>query len=260
MILNTRRSFLSTAGAVMACANRAAAASTIRAVAFDGFAIFDPRPVYALVTELFPEQGKELVDRWRSRQFEYMWLRSLTGEYADFRRVTEDALVFAAASLAIPLPDEQRRRIMIRYLELKTWAEAPRVLRSLKDAGLTIALLSNMTVEMLESGIHNSKLTGVFDYLLSTDRVKTYKPDPRAYAMGTEALRLKKEEILFAAFAGWDASGAKTFGYPVYWVNRQNQPTEELGKKPDGTGLTLDGLDAWIKQGKGGRRQVSDAG
>ena len=125
------------------------------------------------------------------------------------------------------------------------------MLRSLKDAGLRLALLSNMTVEMLQSGIHNSKLTGVFDCLLSTDRVQTDKPDPRAYAMGPEKLRLKKEEILFVAFAGWDASGAKAFGYPVYWVNRQNQPAEELGKKPDATGATLDDLNVWIRQSKG---------
>ena len=81
-------------------------------------------PVYALVTELFPGQGKEFVERWRTRQFEYTWLRSLTGEYADFRRVTEDALVFAAASLSLPLPGEARRRIMNRYLELQAWAES----------------------------------------------------------------------------------------------------------------------------------------
>jgi hypothetical protein len=39
------------------------------------------------------------------------------------------------------------------------------------------------------------------------------KLDPRAYQMRIDAFRLPKQEILFAAFGGWDAAGAKSFGY-----------------------------------------------
>ena len=54
-------------------------------------------------------------------------------------------------------------------------------------AGIRIAFLSNITQKMLEAGIHNSGLEGVFEHVLSTDRVKVYKPDPRAYQMGVDA-------------------------------------------------------------------------
>ena len=95
---------------------------------------------------------------------------------------------------------------------------------------------------MLEAGIENSRLHGVFEHVLSTDRVKVYKPDPRAYQMGLDAFGLKRDQILFAAFAGWDAVGAKSFGYPTFWVNRQNQPAEELGAVPDANGGNLNDL------------------
>jgi 2-haloacid dehalogenase len=98
---------------------------------------------------------------------------------------------------------------------------------------------------MLEAGIRNSQLDGVFDHLLSTDRVKAYKPDPRAYQMGLDAFGLKRNQILFAAFAGWDAAGAKSFGYPTFWVNRQDQPSEELGVTLDANGGNLDDLVAF---------------
>jgi len=48
------------------------------------------------------------------------------------------------------------------------------------------------------------------------------------YGFGMEQLHLPKEDILFAAFGGWDAAGAKAFGDPTFWVNRFNQPFEEL--------------------------------
>jgi 2-haloacid dehalogenase len=222
------------------------ARSNIKAVAFDGFPILDPRPVFALVDQLFPEQGAELSTVWRTKQFEYTWLRTMSRRYSDFWQVTDDALVFAAKALKVELTPEKHSRLMDAYLKLRCWPDVPAALRSLKAAGIRIAFLSNLTPKMLEAGIRNSQLEGMFDEVLSTDRVKVYKPDPRAYQMGVDAFGLQAEQILFAAFAGWDAAGAKSFGYPTFWVNRQNQAAEELGVAPDATGGSLDDLTAFL--------------
>jgi len=217
----------------------AGARSNIKAVAFDGFPILDPRPVFSLVDQLYPDKGVELSNIWRTRQFEYTWLRTMSRRYADFWQVTDDALVFAAKSLKLELTPEKHARLMDAYFKLRCWPDVPEALISLKNAGIRLAFLSNLTAKMLEAGIHNSQLDGLFDHVLSTGRVKVYKPDPRAYLMGVDALGLQPDQILFAAFAGWDAAGAKSFGYPTFWVNRQNQPAEELGVAPDATGGNL---------------------
>ena len=65
--------------------------------------------------------------------------------------------------------------------------------------------------------------------------------------MAIDAFRLPREEILFAAFAGWDAAGAKWFGYPTFWVNRLNVPAEELGVTPDAVGRDLTELVSFVK-------------
>jgi 2-haloacid dehalogenase len=218
----------------------------IRAVAFDGFPILDPRPVFSLVDQLYPDKSVELSNIWRTKQFEYTWLRTMSRRYADFWRVTNDALVFAAKSLKVELTPENRSRLMEAYLKLRCWPDVPAALGALKKAGIGIAFLSNLTDEMLDAGIKNSQLDGVFDHVLSTDRVKVYKPDPRAYQMGVDAFGLMPDQILFAAFAGWDASGAKSFGYRTFWVNRQNQPAEELGIAPDAIGGNMNDLVAFL--------------
>jgi 2-haloacid dehalogenase len=64
----------------------------------------------------------------------------------------------------------------------------------------------------------------------------------RAYRLGMDELHLNKQDILVVAFGGWDAAGAKAFGYPTFWVNRFNQPFEELGITPDQTSNKLEGL------------------
>src|SRR5262249_32333017 len=214
----------------------------IKAIAFDAFPIFDPRPVFALAEELFPGKGAALSDEWRTRQFEYTWLRTAARHYADFWQVTQDALVFAANKLKLELSAEEREKLMGAYLKLTVRPDVPAALNTLKKAGLRLALLSNLTPRMLAANIKSAGLEGVFEHVLSTDQANTYKPDPRGYQLGIDALRLKREEILFAAFAGWDAAGAKLFGYPTFWVNRLKLPAEELGAVPDATGDDLSQL------------------
>ncbi len=106
----------------------------------------------------------------------------------------------------------------------------------------TFSLYLNMTPKMLKANMHNSGLDEFFERVLSTDMAKTYKPDPRAYQLGVDTLKLKREEIAFAAFAGWDVAGAKRFRYPTSWVNRVGFPAEELGVTADATGSNLNKL------------------
>ena len=86
-----RRAFfeLAAAAAITSPAVRAArSAPRYRAVAFDAFPILDARPIGGLAERLFPGRGQALTDLWRIRQFEYQWLRALSGQYADFWRAT----------------------------------------------------------------------------------------------------------------------------------------------------------------------------
>lgn len=243
----TRREFLTASARTLAGAALASTMGTTalarsvktRAILFDAFPIFDPRPVAALAEELFPGKGKELSDAWRTRQFEYTWLRNSMGTYRDFFRVIDDALVFAARLLKLNLTVEKRDRLTSAYLQLRAYPDVGESLKSLRAAGIKLSFLSNFTSKMMQAGIANSGLDGFFDHLLSTDTVQVFKPAPRAYQMGLDVLKLKQEEIIFAAFAGWDAVGAKQFGYPTFWVNRAGQPAEELGSLPDGMGPSL---------------------
>jgi 2-haloacid dehalogenase len=243
----SRRHFLTlTAGAAATAvlARRALAAGRpkIKAVAFDGFPIIDPRPVAARAEALYPGKGAELMTAWRTRQFEYTWLRTLGGRYADFWTTSEQALTGAAASLKVELPRDKRDQLMGAFLQLKAWPEAPAALAALAKAGMRMAFLSNFTARMLDAALANAGLAGYFEPHLSTDLVKAFKPDSRAYQMGIDAFKLAREEIVFVASAAWDAAGAKWFGYPTVWVNRMGAPMEELGVAPDKIGGDLGAL------------------
>jgi 2-haloacid dehalogenase len=234
-MLADRRTFMTLAAAALAAPSALAAVRPFKAIAFDGFVITDPRPVFAKAEELFPGKGLALSQAWRTRLFEYTWLRTLGGRYVDFWHVTEDSLIFAAKASGIDLTADQRDTLMQTWLTLKAWPDVAPALKELKAAGIRMAFLANLTEKMLDAVVKNSGLEGFFEPHLSTDKVQAFKPASAAYQMGIDAFKLAREEIAFAAFAGWDAAGAKWFGYPTFWVNRMNSPSEELGVTPDGT-------------------------
>jgi len=253
--MHGRRQFLgllgsAVAGAAVRGAHAAKPASArgsrIRAVAFDLFTIFDPRSVVAVAESLAPGHSRELCESWRVRQFEYTWLRTAAGSYRDFHAITEDALVYAARAQKLALSTDAMRTLVAAYERLTPWPDSRAALESMKAAGLRLAPLANYTPAMIETLLATAGLRPLFDDIISTDRVKTFKPDPRAYALGPRVLKLRREEIAFAAFGGWDAAGAKWFGYPTFWVNRLGVPAEELSPGPDAVGSTLTEVASWV--------------
>jgi 2-haloacid dehalogenase len=131
---------------------------------------------------------------------------------------------------------------------LKAWPDVQSTLTALKDKGVRMSFLADFSNSMLDANIRSAGLEGLFGEHLSTDRVRAFKPDPRAYRMGPDSFNLKREEIVFAAFGGWDAAGAKRFGYPTFWCNRLNLPIEELDVVPDRIGSNTVDLAAFVSE------------
>ena len=252
-----RRKFLAAAGgtavglAGISPIGRAALASTskpeVKAIAFDGFPIFDPRPIFALTKTLFPEQGAALGKLWFAKIFGYTWLRTLGGRYQGFHTVIEDALTFSAESLKLELSQFQHEQLMTIWLKLNVWPDVKPALQYFHDQNIRLGFLSNLSEDMMRANARNADIEDAFEFYLSTDRVQAFKPSPLAYQMGVDAFALPKENIAFAAFGGWDAAGANWFGYPTVWVNRFGVRRENLGTDDVVTGRGISSLVDFIK-------------
>jgi len=221
-------------------------AGRIKAIGFDAYTIFNPLSVDAVIDETFPGKGTQLASAWRTRIFEYCWLRTLNQTYVDFWQVLDDALVFAFKAAKIELKPDARDKFMDAFLRVKPWPDSVEALKSMRQAGIRLAYVSNLTPKMLTLMGQSAGISDLFEHILSTDRVKAYKPDPRAYQMAEVVFNLPPENIVFAAFGGWDAAGAKSFGLNTFWVNQVNAPLDELGVKPDAIGRTLLDLAKYV--------------
>jgi 2-haloacid dehalogenase len=219
----------------------------LRALVFDAYGtLFDVHSVVALCEELWPGKGASLSQMWRTKQLEYTWQRSLMRRYENFGRVTLAALRYACEALGLPLDEERCRRLTGAYLRLAAFSEAPAALAELKAMKLKLAILSNGSPAMLRPLVANAGLRGLVGSVISVDQRKIYKPSPDVYRLAVGRLRVPKAAIGFVSSNCWDACGAKSFGFRVFWINRAGAPLDELGAAPDHTIRSLDQLPALL--------------
>ena len=214
----------------------------IRACVFDAYGtLFDVNSAARSLQDELGTRWQPLAELWRTKQLQYTWLRGLGGHHADFWTVTSEALSFAFDTLKIQDP-ELHHRLMTLYLSLNVYPDVIDALKKLKAGGMSLAILSNGTPQMLASAAAHSGIADLLDAVLSVEEVGVFKPHPSVYKLASDRLQLAPEQICFLSSNGWDAYAAKAFGFHAVWCNRFNQPPERIPGTPDGQIATLAAL------------------
>jgi 2-haloacid dehalogenase len=210
------------------------------AILFDVFGtLLDVYSVQARAEQRFPGQGARVAQLWRDKQIEYTRLRSLSGRYEHFSRVTRDALQFTCEALRLDAGSDTLDELMQLYDALPAFPEVGEVLTRLDALGIPLGVLSNGEGPLLERCLAAAGLRARFVHVLSADAVRVFKTAEPIYRLGSDAVGRPAHDILFVSSNGWDACGAAWFGYTTCWINRAGAPLERLGVEPHRTGKDL---------------------
>jgi 2-haloacid dehalogenase len=197
------------------------------AFVFDAYGtLYDVHSVAARCESCWPGRGAQLSQLWRAKQLEYTWQRSLMQRYVPFSTVTREALAYSCEALKLELSVAQMEGLMAEYLNLSVYPDVAGTLKSIKGKK---AILSNGSPDMLLPLVENSGLP--MDAVISVDELKIFKPAPQVYELAVKKLGTKN--IGFVSSNCWDAIGAKSYGFSVYWINRTGAPVDRMGFKPD---------------------------
>ena len=216
-----------------------------QAVLFDAYGtLFDVYSVGVVAERLFPRFGERLSTVWRDKQIEYTRLASMSGQPRSFRDCTRAGLRYAARRFDLALDAAAEAELMGAYERLAPFAENHAVLIELRRRGVRAGVLSNGDVDMLQAVVRHAGFAELLDPVVSVEGSGRFKTDPATYALGTRALALRADQVLFVSSNCWDAIGATWFGYTTLWINRFALPLDELGAQPTRTGrLLTDVLD-----------------
>lgn len=216
-------------------------------IAFDAYGtLFDVYSMGELAEELFPGNGQAFSLMWRDRQIEYTRLVTMSDPssngskyYLPFWELTIRSLRYVSKRMGLNLTPEYETRLMNQYAKLTGFEDSLSVLKTIKNTGVSTAILSNGSKEMLATVVESNGLTKYVDQVVTVEEVRLFKTAPQAYELLLKAFPVTKEQVLFVSSNAWDALAAKWFGFDVFWVNRLGHPFEEIGEKPNYEGKSL---------------------
>jgi 2-haloacid dehalogenase len=192
---------------------------TIKAVVFGAYGtLYDFHSVASITDAAFPGYGGMITQIWRIKQLEYTWLRSLMRRYEDFSVVTRESLAYTLKTLGLEYDASVFERIMDKYVHLDLYPEVRQTLTDLKQYKL--AILSNGSLDMLETLVRNTGLDTILDATVSIDSKRTFKPSPEVYSLIEDRLGVTSSQVMFVSSNPWDAIGAKSVGLNTVWIER----------------------------------------
>ena len=220
----------------------------IKAVVFDAYGtLFDVYSIQALAESLYPDKGADIAVKWRDKQIEYTRLITQSDPhnpsgsryFRPFWELTRLSLEYTLDRLKLDRASGQTDQLMQQYAHLTAFPENLKVLQEIKAMGLTTAILSNGSMDMLLSAVNSAGMGDVLDHIISVDAVRLFKTSPESYALVQQSIPVRQEEVLFVSSNAWDALGATWFGFKTHWVNRQGLPFEALSSQPHYSGPDL---------------------
>lgn len=136
-----------------------------------------------------------------------------------YREVLTETLRRAAEREAIALPPGAERTLVEHWHELPIFDDVGPALTALRDAGWSLAILSNCDDDLLAST--RERMPVSFDLTVTAEQVGSYKPDPghwRAFAERTDGDRGRWVHAAQSWFH--DIVTAAELGLPSVWVDR----------------------------------------
>lgn len=178
-----------------------------------------------------PELGR----RWRAA---YLQRTYGCGNYRPYETLVDEA----AAEVGLPV--DRAPALAARWLELRPWPEAPRVLAAAGRDRL-LGVVTNCSSAL---GTRTAHALGVdFATIVTAEDAGAYKPDPRPYRRAVAALGLAPRDILFVAGSGYDLFGTAAVGLPTVWHNRVGLAAPAGAPEPLATWRSLDPLSDFLR-------------
>jgi 2-haloacid dehalogenase len=143
----------------------------------------------------------------------------------DLRRLAVRAAVAAAGLAPLGATDEDELSGVVHRFD--PWPDSPAGLARLREDHLVVALSNADPAELAGFSLHGGL---AWHLALSTSPSGSFKPDPRAYRVGVEALELTPADIMMVAAHVWDLRGAARLGMRTCYVRRPDEEPPPEGE------------------------------
>lgn len=171
-----------------------------------------------LFERIFDVQGR--MREWFAQLILYSETLSLTGRYIPFGILGGGVLKMLAEIHGIAIGDADLTELRDLIARLPVHREVPVALRKLRDAGYSLATLTNSSPGSTPDPLRKAGLGSLFTRRFTVDPVRRFKPDPATYNLVTGDMRVAAADVCLVAAHTWDTIGAQTAGWSAALVTR----------------------------------------
>lgn len=187
-----------------------------------------------------------LVDLWFATLLHHSLVDIASGQFHDFIDIGAAALEMVAHTKGLVVTQPQAKEAIKQHITaLPAHNDVTPALRELKSQGFTLVALSNSSIQGLKAQLQYAELTPLFDHVLSTETINTYKPHSAVYHWACQQIGVAPNDAMMVAAHGWDVSGAKATGMQTAFIQRPGKLMYPLGLPPT---LSVDSLTTLVQQ------------
>lgn len=179
---------------------------------------FSMAPVMAELDDIIGTEGGYQV--WFQRLLHIALTITTAGYYKDFSTLAQDSLQAVAATGNRELPAEDFERLAKAMGSIRPYADVVDALNRLKEKNWTLVALTNSSRASVEKQLNDSGLRTMFDYVVSVDEVKAFKPAAAPYLRVAKLTGAELRDMWMVACHDWDIAGAAAVGMSTAYVSR----------------------------------------
>jgi 2-haloacid dehalogenase len=192
-------------------------------LAFDVYGtLIDTAGVTAALEKYIGERAAQFSDGWRVKQLEYSFRRALMQNYCKFSVCTREAFEYTCQSMGVEMKAEEKDLLMQEYRKLPAFSDALETLPKLQSQGFRLYAFSNGPAEDVVALLENAGIAGYFGGVVSTDEIKSFKPNPAVYAHFLRRSNAGGNGAWLISGNPFDVIGALSAGMRGAWVKRSN--------------------------------------
>jgi len=157
---------------------------------------------------------------WRDKQLEYSFRRGLMQNYQHFAVCTRNGLDYVCEVMGYDISPEDRDSLMAQYRILPAFSDVKEALPRLQQGDFRLFAFSNGRKADVCSLLEHSGISSYFSDVISTDEIKSFKPNPAVYAHFLRRTGATGKEAWLISGNPFDVIGAISSGMRGAWVKR----------------------------------------
>ena len=160
-------------------------------------------------------------------------METVTRSYRELGEIAAAAVTMVAAKHGMELGQDDARKAIAPLSSLKPHPDVEPALARLKEAGFTLATLTNSPQAVADRQLGNAGLSKYFSKQLSVGEIETFKPHVATYQWAGRKMGVTSGDCLMVAAHGWDIAGALRAGMRGVFVSRPGAQIYPLAPSPE---------------------------